>query len=155
MKMLKENDDLAEKDVNNTSIETEYMLFTDGGSRGNPGPSATAFVVFDMTDKIIKKDGTYIGDSTNNQAEYQAVKQGLSYLNQIGARVVHVYMDSLLVVNQMKGTYKIKNPDLFKVKKEVDKLIEGLESVDFVHIPREMNRIADEKVNNVLDSNGQ
>jgi ribonuclease HI len=132
---------------------TEVKLYADGGSRGNPGPSASAFVLFDEANRIIAKDGSYIGFSTNNQAEYRAILQGLNCAKQINVKAVHVYMDSLLVINQMKGTFKIKNPDLLKIYKAVQSLIKNFEKVDFFHIPREMNKIADEQVNKILDAN--
>ena len=145
------HDEITDKAVKNTIVTTEVKLFTDGGSRGNPGPSATAFVLLDMSDNVIEKGGSYIGDSTNNQAEYQAMLHGLDYAKELGVKIVHVYMDSLLVVNQMIGSYKIKNPDLFKIYLEAKDIVKLFDKVDFVHIPREMNRIADGQVNQILD----
>jgi 4a-hydroxytetrahydrobiopterin dehydratase len=84
----------------------EIKLYADGGSRGNPGPSASGFVLLDMHDNQIYKNGLYLGITTNNQAEYQALKLGLEEAKKRGAREVHVFLDSLLVINQMKGIFK-------------------------------------------------
>lgn len=129
----------------------EIKVFTDGGSRGNPGPSAGAFVILDMADIVVKKNGKYLGVTTNNLAEYHSLKGGLEAAVAMGARVVHVYMDSLLVINQMKGIYKIKNPELVPVHQAVRALLPSFEQVQFTHVPREYNRLADAEVNVILD----
>src|ERR1700712_3059516 len=90
-------------------------IFGDGGSRGNPGPSASGFVVLDMEDNILVDKGVYLGITTNNQAEYTALRLGLEEALKMGAKEVHVYMDSLLVINQMKGIYKIRNRELWPI----------------------------------------
>lgn len=142
---------LDDNDVNPTSILTEVKLYTDGGSRGNPGPSASGFAVLDMGDNIVVKKGTYLGVTTNNQAEYQALKLGLEELLHMKVRRVHVYMDSLLVVNQMLGIFKVKNRDLWPVHGAIKELIPQFDSVTFVHVPRALNKIADAAVNEALD----
>ena len=129
----------------------EVKLYTDGGSRGNPGPSATGIVLLGMDSSILYSNGEYLGITTNNQAEYQAVLQGLRQATKLGARIVHVYMDSLLVVNQMKGIFKIKNRDLWPIHQAIKDEIARFEKVNFTHIPREMNKLADTEVNKTLD----
>lgn len=129
----------------------EIKLYTDGGSRGNPGPSAGAFVILDMADIVVKKNGKYLGITTNNLAEYHSLKGGLEAATAMGVKVVHVYMDSLLVINQMKGIYKIKNQELVPVHQAVRALLPSFEQVQFTHIPREYNRLADAQVNEILD----
>ncbi|CAN5405438.1 hypothetical protein BH10PAT3_BH10PAT3_8150 [soil metagenome] len=129
----------------------EIKLFTDGGSRGNPGPSAGAFVILDMADIVVKKNGKYLGVTTNNLAEYHSLKGGLEAAQAMGARYVHVYMDSLLVINQMKGIYKIKNQELVPVHQAVRAILPSFEQVQFTHVPREYNRLADAEVNIILD----
>ena len=137
--------------VTNTNIKTEVKLFTDGGSRGNPGPSAAGFVITDMDGNVVTNTGKYLGITTNNQAEYQAVLLGLKKSLDLGARVVHVYMDSLLVVNQMSGIFKIKNRELWPIHQAIKSELGKFDKVTFVHIPREMNKLADAEVNNTLD----
>lgn len=144
----------AKSPKNTTSKSTsliEVKLFTDGGSRGNPGPSAAAYVVLTTDDQEIEKAGYYIGLTTNNQAEYQALKHGLERVKALGARKVHVYMDSLLVVNQMKGLFKVKNRDLWPIYQNVKDFCKNFSSVNFTHVPRELNKSADQEVNRILD----
>lgn len=129
----------------------EVKLYADGGSRGNPGPSASGFVILDMQDRKLVDEGLYLGVTTNNQAEYLALKIGLERALSLHARVVHVYMDSMLVVNQMKGIYKVKNRDLWAVHQAIVELLPKFEKVQFTHVPREFNRLADAAVNRVMD----
>ncbi|MEO6513176.1 MAG: reverse transcriptase-like protein [Candidatus Saccharimonadales bacterium] len=140
-------------DINMTTTEkiTEVKLFTDGGSRGNPGPSASGFVLYDMHDKPLVDHGVYLGVTTNNQAEYTALKLGLEEARKMGARTVHVFMDSLLVINQMKGIFKIKNRDLWPINGAIKELVTSFEHVDFTHVPRELNKAADAAVNRAMD----
>lgn len=130
---------------------TEVKLYADGGSRGNPGPSASGFVIMDMYDKVVVKKGIYLGVTTNNQAEYQALKLGLEEAVRMQAKKVHVYMDSLLVVNQMLGIFKVKNRDLWPIHGSIKEISAKLQKVSFTHVPRELNKLADGAVNEALD----
>ena len=130
----------------------EVKLYADGGSRGNPGPSASGYVITDMDNNILKKSGVYLGITTNNQAEYQALKFGLEEVQKLGAREVEVYMDSLLVINQLKGVYKIKNRDLWPIHEAIKEIAKQLKKVNYFHIPRELNKLADAEVNTTLDA---
>lgn len=134
------------------SESKEVKLFTDGGSRGNPGPSAIGFAVLDMSDQVINTSSRYLGITTNNQAEYQGLKEGLEYCQAAQIRTVHVFMDSLLVINQMKGIYKVKNRDLWPIYEAVKELLPHFQEVTFSHVPRELNKIADAMVNECLDA---
>ena len=126
-------------------------LYSDGGSRGNPGPSAAGYVLLDMDDKILADEGVYLGVTTNNQAEYTALKLGLKAALKLGAREVDCYLDSLLVVNQMRGIFKIKNRDLWPVHGAIKDLVGRFKHVHFTHVPREHNKLADAAVNRALD----
>lgn len=139
------------KDVENTSEVKEVKLYADGGSRGNPGPSASGFALMDMSGNIILKQGVYLGVTTNNQAEYRALKLGLEEALREGVQQIHVFMDSLLVVNQMLGTFKVKNRDLWPTHQAIKDLVSKFRHVSFTHIPRELNKIADSAVNEALD----
>jgi ribonuclease HI len=127
-------------------------LYADGGSRGNPGPSASGYVLLDMDDNVIKKSGVYLGITTNNQAEYQALKFGLEEAQKLGAREVAVYMDSLLVINQMKGLFKVRNRDLWPIHEAIKDQVRLFKKVTFTHVPRELNKLADAEVNTTLDA---
>lgn len=126
-------------------------VFTDGGSRGNPGPSASGYVITDMEDNVLVDKGVYLGVTTNNQAEYTALKLALEECRKLDAREVHVYMDSLLVVNQMKGIFKVKNRDLWPIHDAIKDLSSKFKKVNFNHVPREFNKLADAAVNRALD----
>lgn len=140
-------------DEEKTTRITEVQLYADGGSRGNPGPSASGFVLLDMGGKVVHEQGVCLGITTNNQAEYQALKLGLeAALEHFQAREVHVYMDSMLVVNQMKKIFKVKNRDLWPIHDAITQLLPRFEEVSFDHVPRELNRLADAQVNKALDA---
>lgn len=145
-------DDVVENiDDKKTSKLKEVKLYADGGSRGNPGPSASGYAVMDMAENIVVKKGTYLGVTTNNQAEYQALKSGLEEAWRMGAQTVHVYMDSLLVVNQMLGIFKVRNRDLWPVHAAIKELAAQFKKVTYTHVPRHLNKIADSAVNEALD----
>lgn len=129
----------------------EAKLYSDGGSRGNPGPSAGAFLICKMDDNVVEKSGFYIGITTNNQAEYQALLKGLQRTQALGVRKLNVFMDSELVVKQLNGLYKIKNKDLEPFYRQVKDLAAGFEEISFTHVPRALNKEADEEVNRILD----
>jgi len=133
----------------------KVVIYADGGSRGNPGPSACGFVIYDENHNVLVNRGVYIGVTTNNQAEYTALKQALEEAHSLGARVIHVYMDSMLVINQMRGIFKVKNRDLWPIHNAVKQLCASFQKVDFTQVPRESNRMADAAVNAALDQQMQ
>jgi len=136
----------------NPAHTKEVKLYADGGSRGNPGPSASGFAIMNAeNDHVIVKKGVYLGITTNNQAEYQALKFGLEEAHTLGVKEVHVFMDSLLVINQMLGIFKVKNRDLWPIHESIEQLAKQFKQVSFTHIPRELNKIADRVVNDTLD----
>jgi ribonuclease HI len=130
----------------------KLIIYADGGSRGNPGPSASGFVIYDDQQRVLVNRGVYLGVTTNNQAEYTALKQALEEARSLGAHNVHVYMDSLLVINQMRGLFKVKNRDLWPLHDAVKQLCNDFTRVDFTQIPRELNKAADAAVNSALDA---
>lgn len=129
----------------------KIKLFADGGSRGNPGPSASGFVILDMEDNVLVDKGVYLGVTTNNQAEYTALKIGLEEARKMGVQEVQVYMDSLLVVNQMKGIFKVKNRDLWPIHEAIKQQAAHFKHISFGRVPREFNKLADAAVNRALD----
>lgn len=140
-----------QEDTPSRSFAKELKLYADGGSRGNPGPSASGYVIMDMEDRVIVDKGLYLGITTNNQAEYQALKLGLEEAHKMGATRINVFMDSLLVINQMKGIFKVKNRDLWPIHNQVKGLLLLYDHVSLVHVPRELNKLADGAVNRTLD----
>lgn len=130
-------------------------IFTDGGARGNPGLAAGAFVVYDDAGNIREKRGKSLGTKTNNEAEYMAVIEALSYLRNLGdLNEVHFFLDSNLVVNQLNGVFKIKEPRLRELLVQIRQL-EGqfsLTRISYSYIPRAQNAEADALVNEILDT---
>jgi ribonuclease HI len=129
----------------------EAKMYTDGGSRGNPGESACAYVISNLDDSVVEKSGYYIGVATNNQAEYFGFKKGLERARDLGIDKVSLFSDSQLVVNQMKGLYKVKNQELAPLHQDVKEIANSFEKVTFTYVPRELNKIADGEVNRILD----
>ena len=142
----------APKEATQTQAVKQIKLFADGGSRGNPGPSASGYVLMDMENTVLFKSGVYLGITTNNQAEYQALKFGLEAAQKMGVREVAVHMDSMLVVNQMKGIFKVKNRDLWPIHTSIQELASQFKKVTYTHVPRELNKLADAEVNTTLDA---
>ncbi len=133
------------------SVSTEVKVFSDGGSRGNPGPSACGYAILDMQDTLIEQKGVYMGVTTNNQAEYNGLKLALEECQKLGIKRVHAYMDSMLVANQMKGIFKVKNRELWPMHDAVSKLAQGFDEIHYQHVPREFNKLADTAVNKAMD----
>ena len=117
------------------------VAFTDGACLGNPGPMGIGIVIY-RDGVMVEQLSEFIGDGTNNIAEYRAVMKALETAHSMGEIEVHVKCDSELVVKQLNGEYKVKDPGLRPLKKEVERLSSGLK-VSFEHIPREKNGKAD------------
>ncbi|MCA9386633.1 ribonuclease HI family protein [Candidatus Dojkabacteria bacterium] len=129
-----------------------YKLFTDGGARGNPGPAAIGAFIFDNEDNLAAFDGKYLGEATNNEAEYNALILGLTLANKEGIKEIDCFLDSELVVKQLNGQYLVKQEHLQKLKAEVQDLVFLFEKIAIHHVPREQNKHADRMVNVILDS---
>lgn len=128
------------------------IAHADGGSRGNPGPSAAGFTLNDaLTNSLLEEGGEYLGITTNNQAEYHALKMVLENSLKYQPSNLKVHMDSLLVVNQLNGIYKVKSRDLWPVHQDIKSLALKIPSVSFIYVPREQNKAADAMVNKILD----
>lgn len=135
----------------------KIVVFTDGGSRGNPGPAALGVVIKDGSGHLLKNYGESIGKATNNEAEYRAVVSALQKIkamlgkDRIKNIVLEVSMDSELVSHQLNGIYKIENEKLFPFFIKIWNLKIDFGSVAFKHVPREQNKEADRMVNEALD----
>ena len=132
-------------------------IYCDGGARGNPGPSASAFVVIEEG-KVIFKKSKYLGKNTNNYAEYTGVRMALDWLRKKykkkGGERITIYIDSQLVAKQLSGEYKVKSknlePLILKIKK-IEKIVGMV--ISYRSVPREKNKLADYLVNKALDEN--
>lgn len=138
-------------DIENKAFKPDLVIYSDGGSRGNPGQSACGFIIEDSNGVMLAKGGEYLGITTNNQAEYQGVKIALEKAVKISGENILFRADSLLVINQLKGIYKVKNKELWPIHKSIKSLLKNFKEVRFEHVPREQNQIADGLVNKVLD----
>ena len=140
------------KSVANNSTKEKITIFSDGGSRGNPGPSAGGYVIVNERQDVVDEGGEYLGITTNNQAEYHGVRLGLERAIELGYKRVDFKIDSMLVVNQMNGIYKIKNRELWPINERIHELMKQLDKVTFSHVRREFNQLADGMVNKTLDA---
>jgi ribonuclease HI len=126
-------------------------IHSDGGARGNPGPAAIGIVLEKTTGEILATISEYIGETTNNQAEYRALVRGLEKAKEFGATEVRCYLDSELVVKQMNHEYKIKDAELSALFVKAWNITRGIR-VSYHHVARERNKIADRLVNQALDA---
>lgn len=125
--------------------------FTDGGARGNPGPAGIGVVIKDAHGKVVEAFGDYLGEMTNNQAEYRAMIAALERAKELGATEVDACADSELLVKQLNRQYKVKNRELASLFVKVWNLAAGFQRVTFRHVYREQNKEADALVNQAID----
>ncbi len=130
----------------------KLVINTDGGARGNPGPAGIGVVIADESGGVIYQHGDAIGIATNNVAEYSALVKALEVARDLGGKEVLVRMDSELIVRQMNGQYKIKEPTLQQLAGRVLVLAKVFQKISFTHIPRSQNSLADKLVNLALDA---
>jgi ribonuclease HI len=127
-------------------------LFTDGGARGNPGPAAFGYVLEDEDGTVLAAHGERIGIATNNIAEYTALIEGLRKAVELGLPAVEVVSDSQLMVKQMTGEYKVKNEALRGLSLQAASLARRIGGVEYRHVKRAHNELADRLVNEALDA---
>ncbi|MEP7103099.1 MAG: ribonuclease HI family protein [Candidatus Dojkabacteria bacterium] len=129
-----------------------FTLFTDGGSRGNPGNSACAYFLLDSEGKLSDFGGEFLGTVTNNNAEYSGLINGLKLAVKNGIDDLLVCMDSELAIKQITGIYKVSSDSIKEQHKEVKYLEKNFKKIEFKHVPREQNKFADKLVNTILDT---
>jgi ribonuclease HI len=145
--------------MENAMAPHDYLIHADGGARGNPGPAAIGFTIAGP-DITPVEHGAYIGETTNNVAEYTAVIKALAKLKSLlgsgraKTAAVRVQVDSELLVRQLNSEYKVKDETLGKLFVQVHNAQQDFQAVSFVHVPREQNRDADRLVNEALDKEG-
>lgn len=126
-------------------------IYVDGGSRGNPGPSGVGYYIVGENGDELAKGGEFIGFATSRVAEYYALKTGLEKAIELGLKSVRVVGDSLMMINQMNGIYRVKNRDLVPIYDDIQRLLKNFEAIAFVHVKREQNEVADREVNLAID----
>jgi ribonuclease HI len=126
-------------------------LFTDGAARGNPGPAGAGAVIVSPEGHVVAKVGKYLGETTNNVAEYTGLILGLKRAKAMGLRELDVLADSELLVKQLNGEYQVKADHLRPLHDEARALLQGFDQIEVRHIPREENEAADEMSNRAID----
>ena len=132
-------------------LPEKVKVFTDGASRGNPGPAALGVAFYDENDTPLTEFKESLGMQTNNYAEYMAVIKALEISLDQGVKFLHIYCDSELLVKQMSGEYKVKSPHIRELFIKAKKFTEKLSHVSFHHVKREFNKKADALANQALD----
>lgn len=131
---------------------TEAVMYTDGGARGNPGIAGIGVLIEDKDENVIREISQYIGEQTNNVAEYKALSRGLEVAVDLGIKKITCYLDSELVVKQIKGEYKVKNERMIPMYNMIIPLIKKFDSFEIIHIRRELNKKADKLANEAMDN---
>ena len=138
----------------------KFIVYTDGGARGNPGPAALGYVIKNEKGDVLKEHGEYIGEKTNNEAEYKAAIFALKKIKSLWGKEkakkteIKVFADSELLVKQLNGQYKIENPNMQKLFLELWNLTIDFGKVSFTAVPRAKNKEADRLVNEALNAKG-
>jgi len=129
----------------------KLITYTDGGARGNPGPAGIGAVIYNEKHGVVAEISRYLGVATNNQAEYQALIAAFEKAKELGATELDCYLDSELVVKQLRHEYKVKNKDLAPLFLTVYNLAVNFQKITYTHIPREKNQAADKLANEAMD----
>ena len=135
-------------------VSGHIQLYTDGASRGNPGKSGIGVVVLDGEKNILAEVSEYIGDATNNVAEYKALIRGVEKVLEFSPSRVDVFADSELMVRQLNGRYKVRAPSILPLYNEARKLLGMLSESQVQYVPREQNSLADALANRAIDMVG-
>ena len=135
-----------------TGAPERVTVHVDGGARGNPGPAGVGVVLTDPDGNVVDRANAYIGESTNNEAEYRALLLGLDRAHALGAREVDVINDSELIAHQVTGRYKVKKETLRLLHQQAKAALEGFERWSIRPVPRERNAEADALVNDAIDA---
>ncbi|MBI4126338.1 MAG: ribonuclease HI family protein [Deltaproteobacteria bacterium] len=130
----------------------ECLLYSDGAARGNPGPAGAGATILKADGTVVGEVCTYLGEMTNNQAEYRALLLALDKASTLGATQITIYADSELLVRQVKGEYRVRDAGLKPLFHDVMGRLQKLDGYTIQHIPREKNKRADQLANLAIDS---
>ena len=131
---------------------SRLTVYTDGAARGNPGPAGAGVRIEDESGAEVEELTQFLGKATNNVAEYRAMLLGLERAGSLGASSVEIRADSELVIRQMRGEYRVRNPELQVLHRRAQELERSFEHVDYVHVRRAQNRAADRLANRAIDA---
>lgn len=123
----------------------------DGASRGNPGPSGIGYCIHDESGKTIEQGGEFIGFATSRLAEYYAMRKGIERAIELNFKTVRFISDSLMVVNQLNGIFKVKNQDVVPIYRDIQSKLNQFDAISFTHVPRSQNMVADSEANSAID----
>lgn len=132
-------------------MNNKLIIYTDGGARGNPGPAGIGAVLYNENKEVVAEISEYLGETTNNQAEYRAVLAAIKKATELKANELEFYLDSELVVKQLKREYKVKNADLAPLFLQIYNQSLSFKKISFTHIRRELNTVADKLANEAMD----
>lgn len=141
---------VAHERVASRSTANAITIHVDGASRGNPGPSGIGYCIYD-NNHIVERGGEFIGFATSRLAEYLAMKKGIERALELGHKTAHLVSDSLMVVNQLNGIFRVKNQDILPIYRDIQRKLDQFEAVSFTHVPRSQNTIADAEANAAID----
>ena len=133
------------------NVANGATIYTDGASRGNPGPAGLGYYIIDENGQEVKRGGEFIGFASSRVAEYYGLKEACEQAIQLGFKSVRFVSDNLMMINQFNGVYAIKNKDLIPIYNDIKELLKQFEAVAFVHVKREYNKEADEQANLAID----
>jgi ribonuclease HI len=133
------------------SAGNRIRVYSDGAARGNPGLAGAGAVLVEPSGRVVERLGKFLGVQTNNYAEYMGLLLGLKRAKDLGVQEVEVFADSELMIRQLNGTYQVKSPSLRPLYEEVLELLNQFGRFKLVHVPREMNAMADEMSNRAID----
>jgi ribonuclease HI len=134
-----------------TGDEAEWLLMVDGAARGNPGKAGCGAAIWDENGVIVKELSRYLGETTNNVAEYEALLMGLEAMIALGRKNIRVQSDSELMVRQLNGQYRVRDPKLQLLCKRARDLLRHFDRCTIVHVRREANKLADQLANRSID----
>ena len=137
--------------ISHRASANAIIINVDGASRGNPGPAGIGYCITGSDGRIIERGGEFIGFATSRVAEYYALKKGIERAIELGYKSARFISDSLMVVNQQNGIFKVKNQDVLPIYQDIQEKLEYFEAVSFVHTPRSKNVIADFEANEAID----
>jgi ribonuclease HI len=132
-------------------VDNEWLVMVDGAARGNPGHAGCGAVILDGNGKLVKELSRYLGHATNNVAEYQGLLMGLETLLDLGKKRIRVESDSQLLVRQLNGEYRVRDEKLKPLFQKALILLRQFDAYRILHVPREMNRLADRLANKGID----
>jgi ribonuclease HI len=132
-------------------VSMVYKIYTDGASRGNPGPSGIGAVIYDDQGKVVHEIAKYIGEVTNNVAEYEALLEVLDYCVKKHISPIEILADSQLLIKQMTGEYRVKHENIKPLYRRAQDYLVHLKVIRYQHVPRELNKAADKLANKGID----